>query len=143
MKKRRHGIADMIHRVVLCSAEDVVIENGTMALSRVEVLETWAAINPTRGSSFGQDGAAIKEPREDASHIVKIRYRDNIEISVKAWIYERRLKSSPRWFHILKVKDVDEVQRYWEFTVRLVDRADTVIAPKSSSLVDMPEAGKW
>lgn len=142
MKKKRHGISDMIHRVAICTAKDVVVSGASIELSRELAFDTWAAITPHRGSMFGKDGSAIKEDRERQSHVIKIRYRDDREISASAWIYEQRLKSSPRWFKILDVKDVDEVQRYWEFSVRLVDRSDNTIAPSNSPAVPLPEGVK-
>lgn len=142
MRKRRQKIADMIHRVVICTAKDVIVSGSQIELSRELAFDTWAAITPHRGSLFGADGSAIKEDRERQSHIIKIRYRDDREISAKAWIYEQRLKSSPRWFKILDVKDVDEVQRYWEFSVRLVERSDSAIQPSSALAVPLPAGVK-
>lgn len=126
----RTSIASFRHRVVICSAQDVVTTDGEMSLVKRKMWEAWAKIEPKRGSMFGRDGQVIKESRDTPSHEIAIRYRSDKVIASSAWIYEQRLRSEPRWFKILKVRDEGEVGYLWCFECRLVEKSDLVARPQ-------------
>ena len=46
MTIRETGIAQLRHRIVLCTMQDVVEKDGRMHLTRKEVVETWARVRP-------------------------------------------------------------------------------------------------
>lgn len=125
---KKPRISHLRHRVQLCSQKDIV-EDGNFFLVREGVLETWAEITEKKTQVFSPGGEAIDE-RDKRSHIIRIRYRHDLEISVYAWIFERRMKSSPRWFKILKVSQTeDSGSPFYIFDVRLVERSDTSVEP--------------
>lgn len=129
----RHGrdpcTADLKHRVTVCSSADVVTRDGTLILTRTKAWDTWAKIEPHRGSMFSRDGYAIRESRDQPSHRITIRLRPSILISSAAWLYEARRVSAPRWFKILDVTEIGEAARFWEFAARLTERSDEITAP--------------
>ena len=123
-------IARMKHRVMLCSMHDVVSKNGDMQLAREGVRETWAQIVDRRGSLEAPSGYVVRENQEKVSHWITVRYMYDLEVTSTAWIYERRLKSPPRWFKIL---DVTDHRLAYLFGVRLVERSDEVTPPNDAS----------
>lgn len=123
------GIAKLRHRVHLCSQKDVILE-GTMRLRREGVMSMWAAIEEKQASAFSPHGAAMNEPRNRRTHIIKTRYHRDIDVTVMAWLYEARLKSAPRWFKILKVSVTeDKGTQYFKFDCRLVESTAEAVEP--------------
>lgn len=122
-------IADFRWRVVICSMDDVVINSAEMRLIRKGIYEAWAYIAPKRASMFSKEGYAVKEKRDSPSHNIAIRYRADISFSTAAWIYEKRLKSPPRWFKILGYQNKDEGSEYYIFSARLVEQSDLAVEP--------------
>jgi hypothetical protein len=102
-------IADMGHRVALCTAKDVVVDNGTMEIRREAVRWTWAAMeHQTHLPSFlSQAGYAIKELAERATHRIRVRTGIDVDFASTAWVYETRLKSPPRWYKVLGFVEED------------------------------------
>jgi head-tail adaptor len=136
---KRPKVSDYKHRITICTSVDVV-EGPLMVMTRKTAFDTWASIRSHRGALFSKDGVAIQEQRSNSSHEIMIRYRTDREISATAWIYEQRLKSSPRWFKVLSVEDADEDSRVWKFRCRLVERADDVSKPvEPSGAMPLPE----
>lgn len=133
------GIAAMRHRVLLCTQKDIVTEGTTdWKIIREGVLPMWAKIEEKAASTFTNRGATTDEAR---THIIMTRYRSDLNVSNMAWIYEERLKSSPRWFKILKVGQTEtKGQPYYKFEVRLIERDDRVAAPveQDSTVRPMP-----
>lgn len=123
-------IAKLNRRVVLCSQKDVVVDKGTIRLNREGVAEFWAAIEPKKASEFTVNGMATKDTRNRRTHIIKMRYRYDLNLSDMAWVFERRLKSSPRWYKVLNVEEVEQNRsQYWKLECRLVERSDDLVEP--------------
>lgn len=129
------GIAALRHRVHLCSQKDVV-EDGTLRLNREGVISMWASIEEKSAQTFSVRGAAMSEPPDKRTHVVKTRYHRDIDVSALAWLYEARLKSAPRWFKIIKVSVTEgKGSQYFKFDCRLTDNVATVapVAEKSAA----------
>lgn len=131
-----HSIATFRHRVTICSADDVVTSDGEISIVKRKAWDAWAKIEPKRGSMFGRDGQVIKESRDAASHQIAIRYRSDKVIASSAWIFESRMRSEPRWFKILKVRDEGEVGFLWVFECRLVEKSDLIQRPHEAKPAD-------
>lgn len=140
------SIADLKHRVNLCTMNDVVTDGEGMRLTRTDVFGAWAAIEAKRGSMYAKSGVVIEESREVQSHLITIRYRYDFEISSAAWIYEEPCKSPPRWYKVLAVKEAS--CDWWVLSCRIVEKSDFVSQPQAGEekepgfLVGMPEGLK-
>lgn len=123
------SIAQLRHRVHLCSQKDVVVDN-TLKLNREGVLSMWAMIEAKAASAFAPTGAVVNEERNKRTHIIWTRYHRDIDVSIMAWIYEARLKSAPRWFKVLKVTSTEEGgSEYFKFECRLVESTADIVEP--------------
>jgi hypothetical protein len=127
----RNGIATRKHRVVLCKADDIILDCATIVLKRTALLEYWARITPTRSSLLGRDGFAVADNREKPTHRIHMKYRSDMVLASTAWVYERLLKSPPRWYKLLDVRDdcIDN-QRYLSLECRLVEAGDDIVEPQ-------------
>lgn len=125
-----YKIARMRHRVMLCHMDDVVEQNGEMSLKREGIREVWANITDRRGSMISQQGYTIMEPEKQVSHFITTRYMYDLDIRSTAWIYEKRLKSPPRWFKVLEITDHRLV---YLFAVHIVERSDAATPPVAST----------
>ena len=130
------SIAQLKHRVTLCTMHDVVEDSGRMALTRKEVVETWARIRPfatfgAKGAFISQAGYHVLDPHLHQSHWISIRVQHRVDITSMAWIYEERRKAMPRWFKILGVIE-DEDKRWYELAVHLYERSDTAQPPRTT-----------
>lgn len=141
------SIAALKHQVYLCTMNDVVTDGEGMRLSRTGVFRAWAAIEAKRGSMYAPTGVVIEESRATQSHLITIRYRYDFEISSAAWLYEEPLKSPPRWYKVLKVKEA--CSEWWTLSCRLVEKSDFLSKPidgteekQSEYFVGMPEGLK-
>jgi hypothetical protein len=96
-------IADLKHRVALCTASDVVVDGSTMDIRRETVKWAWAAIeHQTHMSSFlSRAGYAALENAARPTHRIRVRTGLELDYSATAWVYEQRLKSPPRWYKFL------------------------------------------
>jgi hypothetical protein len=126
--KNKVSIADLRHKVFLCTMEDVVIEGEGLRLTRKGVFTAWAGIEAKRGSMYAPGGTVIEETRSQQSHLITIRYRYDYAISSAAWIYEEPLKSEPRWYKVLSVKDT--TNDFWVLSCRLTEKSDFVSRPQ-------------
>ena len=151
-------ISRLRHRVRLCTQKDVVVVGTTdLKLAREEVMETWANITTKQPSAFSPHGAslrAIARNRETQAgpehavsnpqtHIIVTRYHRDLNVSVLAWIYEARLKSSPRWFKVLRVSSTEEMgSEFFMFSCRLFERGDNLLEPEApkrfNAAVELP-----
>lgn len=123
------SIAQLRHRVHLCSQKDVVVE-GTLRLNREGVLSMWAMIEAKASSAFAPTGAVVNDQRNKRTHIITTRYHRDLDISVMAWIYEARLKSAPRWFKVLKVTQSEQGgSEFFKFDCRIVESAADIVEP--------------
>ena len=128
------SIAARRHRLKLCKQEDVVVSGGGFELRRQEVTTVWAEVEEKKSSTFSPHGAVMADSRNQRTHCVYIRYSYLMNLSVMAWLYEERLKSSPRWFKILKVGQTEmKGTPYFKLDVRLVERADDIAEPRRDS----------
>jgi len=128
-------IAELRHRVVLCSMRDVVEKNGIMELTREEVVETWARVRPflsfgSKGSFISPVGYTVLDPDHHQSHWVVIRYQHGLDITTAAWVYEARRKGQPRWYKVLGATE-SENHRWIEIAVHLHERSDNAQRPHS------------
>jgi head-tail adaptor len=128
-------ISDLRHRVVLCSMKDVVETNGSMELTRKEVVKTWARIRPfvtfgAKGAFISQAGYHILDPNLHQSHWIAIRVQHRVDITAMAWVYEERLKSQPRWFKVLGAIETED-NRWLEIAVHLYERSDSAQPPRN------------
>jgi len=124
--------ADLKHKVTICTSADVVIDAGRLVITRTGVREARAQIRESRESQFSRDGVAIRESRDSASHKIIIRYDASRPISAAAWIYEKRLKSEPRWYKVLGISDLEEAGLWHVLRCRLVEKSDDLSAPASA-----------
>jgi hypothetical protein len=109
---------------------DVVDEGGTMRLIREIVSLTWAQIEVRRGTFIGLSGYAIDDSLEKKTHLITVRYRTDLEFTSAAWIYEKRLKSAPRWYKVIEIlNDHSEFVSIW---CRLAEQSDNTTAPVAS-----------
>lgn len=145
--KSKLSIADLCHRVKLCTMADVVKEDDGLRLTRNEVFGAWAAVEAKRGSMYAKDGVVIEESREVQSHLITIRYRYDFEISSAAWVFEEPRKSPPRWYKVLAVKEASS--DWWVLSCRIVEKSDFVsqpqegeAAPANPFMVGLPEGFK-
>ncbi len=146
MKKLQ--IASLRHRVKLCSQKDVVNADGDLQLNREGVLSMWASIEEKAASAFSNRGAELTKSGEKRTHIVMTRYHHSFDVSNLAWLYEERMKSSPRWFKILRVGQTEHKgSQMFKFECRLMERSDSAVKPieplnELSPALGLPEGVK-
>lgn len=136
-----YKILDFKHRIKICTMQDVVLlEEGVMQLTREDVYNCWAYINPIRLSMFSFVGIGIQEDRSERTHEIIIRNRRDIDFSASAWAYEKRLKSGDRWYKLLRNVVYQENGEFMVFDARLVERGDTLSKPaeENSAIKAMP-----
>jgi hypothetical protein len=134
------GIANLRHRVTICRQDDIIMDGTDMRLNREGVWQAWADIEAKRASTFSPQGMSMMDNRNQRSHIITARYRDDTNISAMAWIYEERIKSSPRWFKILSVNQTEcKGSQFFNFDCRVVERSDTAAKPTHSPAMPLPE----
>jgi head-tail adaptor len=137
MTRRKTSIARLRHRVKLCSQRDVVEKDHVLILNRTEVAELWADIQEKKSSSFTKKGAASGDNRSARTHLIKTRYRWDLDITNMAWLYEARLQSAPRWCKVLRVSQTEECGTQWAmWECRLVERTDDLVKPKAQSAMN-------
>lgn len=122
------------HRVLICSQDDVVIDNSGISLIRKGIYEAWAMIEPKKPSTFGIDGSAVLDPTKNRTHVIVTRFRSDIDVTASAWIYEKRLKSPARWFKILSFVDENEDSEYFAFTCRVMEAGEGLTEPVDARL---------
>lgn len=120
--------ADRKHRVVICSQKSDIGTDGNLIVERVGVVRGWAAIDVAKASRFSRDGQVVSKS-QTPTHLITMNYNPDVSVSVSAWVYEHRLKSPPRWFKVLAVKNVDECSRYMQLSVRLLEETDDAEEP--------------
>jgi hypothetical protein len=143
--KKAVAIGDLRHRITLCTASDVVVDGASIVIHRTEALKRWAKIEEKSGSLWSPEGVAVKESRDRQTHCIFVRRSKQFEISAAAWIYEARQDLPPRWFKILKVKEIEETGVYpwfWEFSCRLVEKSDLAIGPEKPGEAQIGTASK-
>jgi hypothetical protein len=86
---------------------DVVEKDSVISLSRAPVAEMWAKIYalPHLPSFISPMGFAIKETANRVTHWITLRYKADLDFTSAAWVYERRLKSPPRWYKVVGYYD--------------------------------------
>lgn len=124
-------IANFRHRVAICSMDDIAMADGFMSLVRKDVYHCWAFIQDYEGSTYSKAGYVVQEKVDDKSHLIFVRYRSDMNFSSAAWIYEARLKSSPRWFKILETQNWKEMGRYNCFSCKAVELSDLATTPQT------------
>jgi hypothetical protein len=76
----------------------------------------------------------MNESRSKRTHIITMRYRWDLNISLMAWLYEQRMKSSPRWFKVLKVGQTEtNGNQFFRLDCRLVERDDDLSHPTTEA----------
>lgn len=128
------GIASLRHRLTLCRQDDVVTEGGEYKLAREGVKTVWAGIEQKSASAFSRQGAVMKDSKNSRTHIITMRYFTEFNLSSMAWLYEARMKSSPRWFKILNIGQTEAYGSvYFKLDCRLVERSDLAAEPSPES----------
>lgn len=127
------SIGERRHRVSVCSQRDLILRDGEYVLAREAVIEGWSSIEPVKASRFTRDGVAITDNSMIPTHAICMNYNPDVNISLAGWIYEKRLKSPPRWFQILTVTNEGERSRFFKFMCRLVEANDQVKEPVTES----------
>lgn len=122
-------IADLIHKVALCSMDDVVEKNGVMSLTRVDAFRCWARIDLITTSLFSKEGFSVGETKEKRSHRIVIRGRTDTLISSAAWVYQEKLISQPTWYKVLGTGDVHGDGRFTFLDVRVYEVSDNAAKP--------------
>jgi hypothetical protein len=100
-------IAELKHRVAICTMKDVVVSADRMELRRETVVWTRARIDhqPHLPSFMSETGYAIKEFPTRATHRIRVRSSLRIDYTAAAWIYEEFFQSPPRWYKVLGFVD--------------------------------------
>jgi hypothetical protein len=139
--KQQNSIAALRHRVVLASMQDVVEQDGTMALSRKAVMSCYARIEPfrSRTSFLSPAGFSILNPTEQPSHLVTVRTGINVDFTSAAWVFEQRLKSPERVYKVLGFSESED-RKWTTLSVHLYEKSAQVSAPLQSDL--QPVASK-
>lgn len=133
MAKRAPTVADLKHRVALCSQQDVVEEAASLVLVRKDVFHSWAAIWPKASSAFSPSGFVVKDPQDQQTHEIYIRYRPNFDITTSAWVYEERAKSPARWFRVIRITNVNEDSQWLCLRCKLYESSDNAPEPDPQS----------
>lgn len=129
LAKPKIKIADLSHRVALCSMHDVVDDQGHMRLIREVVSWQWAQIDAALNlvSFLSPQGYAFMDSNNAwASHRVILRGASGLEITSAAWVYEQRRKSAPRWYKVLGFTESDN---WLLLSTHLMERSDQATPP--------------
>lgn len=108
---------------------DVVDKNGQMQLVRETVTWLWAQVDAALNlpSFISPMGYSFHESRDAwATHRVILRAASGLEVTSAAWVYEQRLKSSPRWYKILGFTESDA---WLLLNTHLIERSDKATPP--------------
>jgi hypothetical protein len=122
-------IKELKFRIAVCSANDVVEQDGTMTLRRVVKVRLWAKIkhSPFRPSFMTPEGYAVLERYNNwETHKIWVRAGAGLVVSTAAWVYEERLQAPPRWY---KVLGFVEDGHWLMLSCHLVERSDQVKPP--------------
>lgn len=119
------GAPNRDYRVALCSEKDVIPDPEKFLVYKKFIYEAWASIEVKKASQFTRDGVSMEDHKK-VTHKIMMNYRSDVDISFAAWIYDKRLKSPPRWFRILKVSDDSE---FFTFEVRLAENSEDAAKP--------------
>ena len=126
---KRPSIAQLAHRVAVCSQQDVVIDGDTINLVRRDAYHAWCAIENKMSSMYSPNGMAIMDDRNRQTHIITVRFRRDIDIASTAWLYEERLQSGNRWFKVLGIKETDDRGEFMVLSCRLIERGSESAPP--------------
>lgn len=119
------NVPERNYRVALCSEQDVIPDPENFLVYKKFIYEAWASIEVKKSSQFTRDGVSMEDHKK-VTHKIMMNYRSDVDISLAAWIYDKRLKSPPRWFRVLKVSDDSE---YFTFEVRLAENSEDAARP--------------
>ena len=134
---KKTTLASKKNRVIICSMKDIITDHGQMRLYRKGIIEGWAKITLKKASRFSRDGYTVDQSSSAITHKICMSYNPDILISEAAWIYDRRLKSAPRWFKIINVYD-DSYNWYFECQIR--ENSDDAVNPvEKMPDTDMPQ----
>lgn len=135
-------ISELRHRVALCRMEDVVEKDGSMELSRKEIVWTWAWImgQQTVPAFITQMGYAAREKLgfERLTHKIMVRASHDIDYTAAAWVYELRRKGPPRWY---KSNGFFEYER-WVFINCHLQESSSHAQPPVGSAVLQPQPSR-
>ena len=146
------SIKDFRHRVTLASAQDIVVNASQIIIRKEAVHEAWAAIIEEKQSYQAPGGTTLviegtQDTRNTPTHCIYMNYRADMDVTSRAWIYEARLKSAPKWYKILSVGDYEQRGLYWEFKVRLTEQGEVasppVVAEKDPAFGVVPITSGW
>ena len=125
-------IADLRHRVHLCTQRDVV-EDGCISIERHDALCVRAKI--IEKQKYSKTNGGFVEDSARQTHEITIRYDPNVVLSHYSWIYEQRTISQPRWFKVLEQGMTEGGgSKYRCLKCQLYEESDDAPAPKSLQL---------
>lgn len=125
-----YSIGDLNKRVIIVSSHEDV-SDGKLLIKREGAYACWASIKDAASYNKDRQGAIFQQPHEKRTHKMCIRYRQDISISVGAWVFEERLKSAPRWYKIIGQKDEGGAGQWWIFDLRLHTESDSEGRPQA------------
>lgn len=141
MPRKMTALKNFRHRVTLASGYTEATKDETdIVLVRGERNTVYASICPVRGE-FYINGIATQESRNSYSHNVVIRYNRNIDITGYGWLYETR-PSGNRWYKIISVQEIEERERFWQISARLVQKSEDALPPSKEASKVFVEVGK-
>lgn len=126
------SLSNFKHRVTLSSSRTEPFGKSDVILVREGIQTVYASITPVRGE-FYINGIAQQESRNAYSHYIVIRYNRNMDISGYAWLYEDR-PSGKRWYKVISVQEINERERFWQISARLVQKSEIVAEPTKTIL---------
>lgn len=127
---------ELKHRLSICTTDDVTSTDGTLFITRKDVLTTWMKIEAKAASPFSRAGYNIEENEQKQTHLATMRFRRDFDISTAAWLYEERMQSGGRWFKVLATKEDDGV--WLVLALHLVERGDNLVKPVADAATEVP-----
>lgn len=128
--------SDKKHRVVVCAAKDFVNDAAGLVTFRQGAYEGWAAIIAKKPSQFSRDGFNVDESKAK-THDIFMSYRHDVDITVAAWIYDKRMKSPSRWFKVLAIED-DGIN--FKFSCRIDEASEGAMEPVADAKAKIGQA---
>ena len=129
LAKPKIKIADLSRRVALCSMNDIVTKDGYMALAREPKKYVWAQIDAALNlpAFITAAGYSYMESHNAwGTHRVIVRAQTHVEPTARAWVYELKRKTSPRWYKVLGFTESDQ----WIIMItHLIERSEEAVPP--------------
>lgn len=113
MRTMKNTLKEFTHRVSICSVRDVVESADTVSIIKEVAKTRWAKIETKKPpSKFNVFNMAEDNNTNLPTHKIVLFYDRTIDISVDAWVHEKRAQSGDRWYRIVSTKELDDDSRY-------------------------------